>query len=159
MARFSFYKMFLMESNFDEELEIIANLAMEEEISTSHGCSKKHCTFIRCDRLQAGKDLFCDYFAEPPIYPHKYFRRRFRMSRDLFCRIQYTVEAHDRYFFQRRDGSKKLGFTSIQKITAALRILAYSVTIDFMDEYLKIGEDIVLQSLKRFVQAVISVFS
>ncbi|XP_062161950.1 uncharacterized protein LOC133868980 [Alnus glutinosa] len=151
--------MILMESNSDEELEIIANLAMEEEISASHGRSKKRRTFIRRDRLQAGADLFRDYFAEPPIYPHKYFRRRFRMSRDLFCRIQFVVEAHDPYFVQRRDGAQKLGFTSIQKITAALRMLAYGVTADFMDEYLKIGEATVLKSLKRFVQAVISIFS
>jgi len=76
MARFSFYKMFLMESNFDEEFEIIANLAMEEEISTSHGRSKKRRTFIWRDCLQAGKDFFHDYFGEPPIYHHKYFQRR-----------------------------------------------------------------------------------
>jgi hypothetical protein len=31
------------------------------------------------------------------------------MSRDLFCHIQYEVEAHDPYFFQRRDGSKRFG--------------------------------------------------
>jgi len=63
--------MLLMESDSDEELEIIANLAMEEEISTSRR------TFIQRDHLQAGEDLFRDYFAEPSIYPHKYFRRRF----------------------------------------------------------------------------------
>jgi hypothetical protein len=98
MARSSFYKMLLMELDFDEELEIIANLTMEEEISTSHSRSKKRRTFIWRDRLQVEKDLFRDYFAKSPIYPHKYFRRRFRMSRDLFCRIQYAVEAHDPYF-------------------------------------------------------------
>jgi len=159
MARSSFYKMLLMESDSDEELEIIANLAMEEEISTSHGRPKKRCTFIRRDSLQAGEDLFRDYFAEPPIYPHKYFRRRFRMSRDLFCRIQYAVEAKDPYFVQKRDGSQRLGLTSLQKITAAFRMLTYGVTADFMDEYLKIGETTVVKSLKRFVQAIISIFS
>jgi len=38
-------------------------------------------------------------------------------------------------------------------------MLAYGVTADFMDEYLKIGETTVTESLKRFVQAVISIFS
>jgi hypothetical protein len=51
MVCYSFYKMLLIKSNFDEELEIISNLAMEEERSTSHGRSKKCCTFIRCDHL------------------------------------------------------------------------------------------------------------
>ncbi|GLT53669.1 hypothetical protein SLA2020_269260 [Shorea laevis] len=159
MARSSFYNLLLIDSDSDEELEIVAKLAMEEESSTSHGRSKKRRTFIRRDRLQAGLDLFRDYFAEPPIYPHKYFRRRFRMNRVLFHRIQYAVEAYDSYFVQKRYGSKRLGFSSLQKITAALRMLAYGVTADFMDEYLKIGEATVIESLKRFVQAVISIFS
>ncbi|XP_062152063.1 uncharacterized protein LOC133860489 [Alnus glutinosa] len=151
--------MLLMESDSDEELEIIANLAMEEEILTSHGRPKKRRTFIRRDRLQAGEDLFRYYFAEPPIYPRKYFRRRFRMSRDLFCRIQYAVEAKDPYFVQKRDASQRLGLTSLQNITAAFRMLTYDVTADFMDEYLKIRETTVVKSIKRFVQAIISIFS
>jgi hypothetical protein len=55
------------------------------------------------------------------------------MSRHLFCRIQYAVEAHDPYFVQRRDASKMLDFTSLQKITTTLRMLAYGVTANFMD--------------------------
>jgi hypothetical protein len=159
MARSLFQKMLLIESDSDEELEIIAKLVMEEERSTLHSPSKLRRTFIMRDRLQAGKDLFRDYFAERPLYPHKYFRRRFRMSRLLFCRIQNAVEAHDIYFVQRRDGSKRLGFSSLQKITAALRMLAYGVTANFMDEYLNIGEPTALESLKKFVKAVISIFS
>jgi hypothetical protein len=61
-----FYKMLLMESDSKEDLEIIANLAMEEEISTSHGRSKKRFTFIQRARLQAAEDLFREYFVEPP---------------------------------------------------------------------------------------------
>ncbi|GLT53580.1 hypothetical protein SLA2020_268430 [Shorea laevis] len=38
-------------------------------------------------------------------------------------------------------------------------MLAYGVTADFMDEYLKIGEPTVIESLKKFVKAVISIFS
>ncbi|XP_062147824.1 uncharacterized protein LOC133856792 [Alnus glutinosa] len=159
MARSLFQKILLIESDSDEELEIIAKLAMEEERSTLHSPSKRRRTFIMRDTLQAGKDLFHDYFAERPLYPHKYFRMRFQMSRLLFCRIQNAVEAHDIYFVQQRDGSKRLGFSSLQKINAALRMLAYGVTADFMDEYLKIGEPTALESLKKFVKAVISIFS
>jgi len=149
MARSLFQKMLLIESNSNEELKIIAKLAMEEERSTLHSPSKRRRTFIMRDRLQAGKDLFLDYFAERLLYSHKYFRRRFRMSRLLFCRIQNEVVAHDIYFVQRRDGSKRLGFSSLQKSIAALRMLAYGVTADFIDEYLKIGEPTALESLKK----------
>jgi hypothetical protein len=100
MDRSFFQKMLLIESDYDEELEIIAKLAMEEERSTLHSPSKRRRTFIMRDRLQAGKNLFRDYFAERPLYPHKYFRRRFRMSHLLFHRIQNAVKAHDIYFVQ-----------------------------------------------------------
>jgi hypothetical protein len=87
-------------------------------------------TFIRSDRLQAEKYLFRNCFAKRPIYPHKYFRIRFRMSRILFCRIQNAVEAYDTYFVQRIDGYRRLGFSSLQNIIAALRMLAYGVIAD-----------------------------
>jgi len=38
-------------------------------------------------------------------------------------------------------------------------MLAYGVITNFMDEYLKIGEATALESLKKFVKAVISIFS
>ncbi|XP_042962366.1 uncharacterized protein LOC122296628 [Carya illinoinensis] len=151
--------MTLIDSDSDEEFEIARQLVLEGEGSSSGGSSKNARRFIRRNRLQAHQNLFCDYFADPPIYPHKYFRRRFRMSRPLFLRIQTAVEAHEPYFVQRRDSSRRLGFSSLQKITAALRMLAYGVAADFMDEYLKIGETIALRSLKMFVKAVVSIFS
>ncbi|XP_041020538.1 uncharacterized protein LOC121262204 [Juglans microcarpa x Juglans regia] len=55
--------------------------------------------------------------------------------------------------------SGSLGFSSLQKITAALRMFAYGVTADFMDGYLNIGETTALRSLKMFVKAVVSIFS
>ena len=41
---------------------------------------------------------------------------------------------------------------------AALRILAYGVTVDFMDEYVRIGENTTMMSLKKFVAAVFDIF-
>ncbi|GLT53579.1 hypothetical protein SLA2020_268420 [Shorea laevis] len=58
MDRSFFYKMLLIESDSDEELEVIAKLAIEEESSTLHGNPKRRRTFIMRDRLQAGKIFF-----------------------------------------------------------------------------------------------------
>jgi hypothetical protein len=44
-------------------------------------------------------------------------------------------------------------------MTATLRMLAYGVTADLMDEYLRIGEATAMDSFKLFVQAVNSKFS
>jgi hypothetical protein len=87
--------------------------------------------------LQAHEGLFLDYFAKPPVYPLKMFQMRFQMKLPLFRLILFAVEVHELYFVQRRDNVGRLGLTSLQKIIAALRMLAYGLTGDLMDEYLK----------------------
>jgi hypothetical protein len=58
------------------------------------------------------------------------------MSRKLFSTILNGVRAHDDYFTARPDATGKLGFTSYQKCSAAIRMLAYGVAGDLIDEYL-----------------------
>jgi hypothetical protein len=81
------------------------------------------------------------------------------MHRDLFMRIHDTIISHDRYFVQRRNAAKKLGHSSLQKMTTAIRMLAYGVTTNFMDEYLRIGETTAMDSFVGFVKVVVSIFS
>ena len=81
------------------------------------------------------------------------------MKRSLFLRIQSKVEAHDSYFVQKRNSADKLGLFSLQKMSTALRMLAYRVSGDLIDEYVRIAETTALESLKKFVIAVIDVFS
>ena len=81
------------------------------------------------------------------------------MSWSLFLRIQSKVETYEPYFIQKIDNAQRLGLSSLQKITATLRILVYGVTIDFMDEYVQIGESTAIESLKKFVKAVVDIFS
>ncbi|XP_075670194.1 uncharacterized protein LOC142639957 [Castanea sativa] len=111
------------------------------------------------DKLKGHERLYLDCFADSPIYPEKVFRRKFQMSRYLFLNIISKVETHDPYFVQKRNCGKKLGLSSFQKITAALKMLAYGVTGDFMDEYVRIGETTVLQSLEKFVTTMVDIFS
>ena len=113
---------------------------------------------INRDREQAARNLFNDYFAENPRFPETMFRRRFRMSRALFLQIHDAVQRHDNYFVQRRDGLGKLGLSSLQKLTAALRMLTYGSPADSTDEYIKIGESTTLECLKRFCRAIVEVF-
>ena len=54
--------------------------------------------------------------------------------------------------------SNTLRLSSLQKMTAVIRMLAYGVSADFMDEYLRIGEIIAIKSFKKFVEAVVSIF-
>ena len=80
------------------------------------------------------------------------------MSRPLFLRIFHAVEPHDPYFPQRRNAAGTLGCSALQKVTAAIRMLAYGVSADYTDEYVRIGESTALESLKHFCRAVIEVF-
>ena len=149
MNRSLFRKLLLDDSN---ENEIIEELVMETS-------QPKRRRSIRRNHLVGHERFFLDYFAPTPIYPPALFRRRFRMKCSLFLRIQSKVKAHDSYFVQKRNSANKLGLSSLQKITAALRMLAYGVSSDLIDEYMRIGETTALESLKKYVTAVIDVFS
>ena len=81
------------------------------------------------------------------------------MRHSLFLRILSKVEAHKPYFTQQRNAAKKLGLSPLQKMTTALRMLAYGLVADFMDEYVRIAETTAITSLKKFVAAVVAIFS
>ena len=85
-------------------------------------------------------------------------RRRFHMRQLLFLRIEGAVTTHDSYFIQKINAVGVRGLSSLQKITAALRMLAYGTAADSVDEYIRIGESTAIEGLKRFVKAIVKVF-
>ncbi|CAH9093912.1 unnamed protein product [Cuscuta epithymum] len=80
------------------------------------------------------------------------------MSRDLFLQIVGAVTIHDNYFHQRRNATGRLGLSALQKITAVFRMLAYGVPADATDEYVKIGESITIESMKRFCRSIVQIY-
>ncbi|XP_038717267.1 uncharacterized protein LOC120010555 [Tripterygium wilfordii] len=160
----SFFKKWFQESVFDsssdEELEEMLIFQAEQQRLERMRASASRTPRLYIDRgfIEGHNRLFNDYFAENPVYPHDRFRRRFRMGRDLFLRIQSALEAHEPYFQQKMDAAGKLGLSSLQKIIAVLGMLAYGVFADLLDEYVRIGESTAVLSMKKFVKTVISVF-
>ena len=57
-----------------------------------------------------------------------------------------------------KDALGKLGLSSIQKATAAIRQLAYGCAADQVDEYVRIGESTAMECLKRFCKAVVEIY-
>jgi hypothetical protein len=57
------------------------------------------------------------------------------MQRSLFLRIVEDVFQDDNYFLQKRDAAKCLGFSSLKKVAAAFRMLAYRYSADSLVEY------------------------
>ena len=47
------------------------------------------------------------------------------MSRSLFLRIHSRVEATEPYFVQKRNAANTIELSSLQKMTATIRMLAY----------------------------------
>ena len=102
--------------------------------------------------------LMQDYFARYPTYPAHLFRRRYRMRRSLFVKIVQACEANSRFFTRRRNAAGLLGFSAYQKISAAMRVIAYGIPADYADEYLRIGEDTTIKSVRLFAKVMIRVF-
>ena len=66
---------------------------------------------------------------------------------------------YDDYFELKRDCSGLLGFSSLQKCTAAIRCLAYGVPADSLDnDYLRTSESTTVKSTYKFYRAVVKVF-
>jgi hypothetical protein len=78
------------------------------------------------------------------------------MSRDLFMVIQRGIR-DDTYFQCGPDATGALGFTSYQKCYASIRMLAYGMTADIFDEFLRIGESTYLDSMYLFYRSMIVV--
>ena len=69
------------------------------------------------------------------------------MSRHVFNRIREGVVGYDDYFECKEDVVGKIGFSSYQKCTAAIRMLAYGVPGNLIDEYVRMSESTCLESL------------
>lgn len=98
------------------------------------------CAFIMHDFFQGHQRIFLHYFSNSPIYPSNLFRMRFWMNHFIFLRIQYELKAYDSYFFHTINYVGTFNLSSFQKMTVALRMLAYRLTVDFVDKYVKMRE-------------------
>jgi len=76
------------------------------------------------------------------------------MRRELFLHIVQEVCAFDPWFVQKRDAVGRLGLSSLQKCTAAMRMLPYGIAADATDEYCRTGESTANEAMKRFVVAI-----
>ncbi|XP_020253760.1 putative nuclease HARBI1 [Asparagus officinalis] len=137
--------------------KIMAYFSKEEERPKRIGSVLGHLVINR-GREEGNSRLYNDYFSNNPTYGANLFRRRFRMQRSLFLRIVDAVREHDNYFVQKVDGVGRLGLSTLQKVTAAFRMLAYGAPADSTDEYVRIGESTVIECLKRFCRAIVEVY-
>jgi hypothetical protein len=80
------------------------------------------------------------------------------MTKQMFLDIATTVEVHDNYFVQKYNDAHQLGFSHLQKVTTALRMLAYGGAADTLDEYLRMAEVTVLESVRHFIREIVEIY-
>ena len=141
-----------------ENLEEIRKDLLDSDKKKTRGGSTVGRRYIDRDHIQGHRRLYNDYFSLNPVYTDKQFRRRFRMRRSLFLRIVEDVKDKNPYFRQRRDAAQRLGLSPLQKITAAIRQLAYGISSDCVDEYIRIGESTAMECLKRFCHTIVEIY-
>jgi hypothetical protein len=118
----------------DRELEVFWDLLESlEEDSFSPPPKKKRGgsipgrRYVFREREVCHQRLVNDYFADTPTFDVATFRRRFQMRRPLFLGIVERICRFDLWFVQCPDALGRLGLSSLQKCTAAIQMLAYSV--------------------------------
>lgn len=103
--------------------------------------------------------LFNDFWGDAPLYNASYFKRFFKLPIGLFNEIVAKVVAHDNYFAQKQDSTGKLGLTPLQKTCSAVRQLTSGVSPAEHDDKYRMAASTGMESLKRFCNAVIAVYS
>jgi hypothetical protein len=73
-------------------------------------------------------------------------------------KIVEACKAISQYFTAQRNATGLLGFSPYQKISAAMRVIAYGIPADYADEYLRVGEDTTIKSVRMFSKVMIRVF-
>ncbi|KAL9670909.1 hypothetical protein QQ045_008470 [Rhodiola kirilowii] len=88
---------------------IVINAAAMSTIGEEDEVTPRRRPNLARKRGPRGQNLLDDYFVEHPIFSERDFRRRYRMSRNLFNRIKTTLCNHDPFWHQRRDAAGVLG--------------------------------------------------
>ena len=147
----------------DDDMQLLDELLTssseeDESPSTRAGSRKGKSRNIERGREAADLRLHQQYFAEMPVYDRRLFRRRFRISIEVFRKVEDRIVAAEPFFKQALDCTGKKGFSTRQKITAALRMMAYGICADALGETLAMSEATALQCLYKFTNAVYRCF-
>jgi hypothetical protein len=79
----------------------------------------------------------------------------YRMRMTLFVSIMHKLSETSPYFCERYDVTGRAGLIALQKCTAVIRQLAYGLTADTIDEYLKLEKTTVLECLEYYCSGII----
>ncbi|XP_024640695.1 uncharacterized protein [Medicago truncatula] len=142
----------------DIEDTYIVNRFIQRRKKLEEGSGSRSRKYLNRDHAAANQRLIDDYFANEPTYDDAMFRRRYRVQKHVFLRIVGDLSITDNYFTQRVDAANKEGISPLPKCTTTMRMLAYGVAADAVDEYIKIGGTTSLECLRRFCKGIIRLY-
>jgi len=99
-------------------------------------------------------NILREYFGVgglPPIYDERDFETRFRAPRAVFRNVFLAVK-NEPLFQQRHSATGKLQAHPLQKVVAALRVIAYGEAADRADEYVRLSRTVISQSTKLLME-------
>ncbi|KAI7961814.1 hypothetical protein MJO28_002303 [Puccinia striiformis f. sp. tritici] len=141
-----------------EEEDLILDLLNSDSSPPERRTTNGLKAIILRERVEGHKRLIQDYFAANPVYPDHLFERRFRMSKGIFDRLCQDLQTHDWFWVLKSDCCGQVGLSPHQKITAAIRLLAYGTSADSVDEYVRLGETTSLRTFKYFTNHIIQIY-
>eukprot|EP00918_Siedleckia_nematoides_P054584 GHVU01119311.1.p1 GENE.GHVU01119311.1~~GHVU01119311.1.p1 ORF type:complete len:342 (-),score=32.86 GHVU01119311.1:58-1083(-) len=150
-------------SNADRELLL---LSIASNISSELGATDrrpfggsrqgKHPNLDR-NWQRAEQQLIADYFAPNALYSEGAFQRRFRLRKCRFLKILEDMSSVE-YMQQGCDAAKRLGASTLMKMTAALRVLGHATSTDMFDEYARISESSINECVKNYCTAMVALY-
>ncbi|XP_052627236.1 uncharacterized protein LOC111892461 [Lactuca sativa] len=112
------------------------------------------------DHEEGHQRLVNDYFAENCVYQPNDFKRRFRLRKKCLRKDSQHYGSRVSYeFFQMRyDARGKRGFTGLQKCVVAIKLMAMGESPDSDDDYMRMSEMTVRESLYLLARGVVETF-
>ena len=80
------------------------------------------------------------------------------MSTAMYLDICHAVSAKNKYFERKVNAAGLPGFATVQKVTAALRMLAYGGPADRLDDYIRMEESTILECVDEFTRTIVELY-
>ncbi|XP_071718224.1 uncharacterized protein [Rutidosis leptorrhynchoides] len=123
-----------------ETLDHLDELSDNEEVEPVPRAPRR---YLYRDREGRAKALWNDYFFENCILNFS----------------QALIPEYFTYFHQRRDACGLLGFNIVQRVTSAIRKLAYAASVDLFDEYLHMGEQTSYDCVNKICKCIFHLYA
>jgi hypothetical protein len=76
----------------------------------------------------------------------------------MFIDIYHAIAEKNAYFHWRLNAAGLPSFATLQKVTAAVHMLAYGGPADRLDEYFRMGESTILETDNQFTHTIIDFY-